>query len=183
VSLPAPLLTVQIWDTAFKDKATSDYSACVTMVKHPTGVAVIDVWRDRVEFPDLVRAVKSQAERHRPDLIGVEDAASGQPVLQVLRRDTSLAIVGITPVGDKAQRARRVTGICEAGRVSLPREAPWLHAFLDELGAFPSGAHDDIVDAFVHGLARCWQPEVTLGDSTTTTDLPPAFAGVRKREF
>ena len=181
-SPPAALLTVQLWDTAFKDKATSDYSACVTMLKHRTGVAVVDVWRDRVEFPDLVRAVKSQAERHRPDLIGVEDAASGQPLIQVLRRETALAIVGITPTGDKVQRAQRVTGLCEAGRVSLPREAPWLHAFLDELGGFPNAAHDDIVDAFVHGLTRCWQPEISI-DQTEKTTTPPLAGGIRRRQF
>jgi predicted phage terminase large subunit-like protein len=182
--LPVSQLTVQVWDTAFKDKATSDYSACVTLAKHATGVAVVDVWRERVEFPDLVRAVKTQAEKHHPDLVAVEDAASGQPLIQVLRRDTDLAIVGITPQGDKTQRARRVTGICEAGRVSLPRQAPWLHMFLDELGGFPKAAHDDIVDAFVHGLSRCWQPELKLDDATKNEPQSrPAFAGVRKREF
>jgi predicted phage terminase large subunit-like protein len=181
---PVAELTVQIWDTAFKDKATSDYSACVTLAKHSTGVAVLDVWRERVEFPDLVRAVKAQAAKDHPDIIAVEDAGSGQPLLQVLRRETDLAIVGITPQGDKVQRARRVTGICEAGRVSLPREAPWLHLFLDELGGFPKAAHDDIVDAFVHGLTRCWQPTLQLDEpESNRTPSTPAFAGVRKREF
>ena len=40
----------------------------------------------------------------------------------------------------------------EAGRVCLPRYAPWLDDFVEELAAFPRGAHDDQVDALVHGL-------------------------------
>jgi len=57
--------------------------------------------------------------------------------------------------------------------------------FLDELGGCPKAAHDDIVDAFVHGLSRCWQPELKLDDDTAKTESQsrPAFAGVRKREF
>lgn len=184
VSPPEPQLTAQVWDTAFKDKASSDYSTCVTLVKHATGIAVLDVWRDKVEFPDLVRAVKSQAEKHRPDVIGVEDTASGTPLIQVLRRETSLAIVGITPKGDKVQRARRVTGTCEAGRVSLPRHAPWLHVFLDELSGFPTAAHDDIVDAFVHGVERCRQPVLEMdAEDPGHTARPPVFGAVRRRDF
>ncbi len=35
----------------------------------------------------------------------------------------------------------------EAGQVFLPKDAPWLGVFLDELLAFPKGRHDDQVDS------------------------------------
>jgi phage terminase large subunit-like protein len=54
---------------------------------------------------------------------------------------------------DKVSRANAVTGMLEAGRVSIPSNAQWLGPFLDELGMFPNGAHDDQVDAFV-GVLR-----------------------------
>ncbi len=35
----------------------------------------------------------------------------------------------------------------EAGQVFLPKDAPWLGDFFDELLAFPKGRHDDQVDS------------------------------------
>ena len=35
----------------------------------------------------------------------------------------------------------------EAGHVHLPRQAPWLSDFLNELLAFPNARHDDQVDS------------------------------------
>ena len=54
----------QFWDTAFKTGQQNDYSACCTMTTTPNGYAVLDVWRNRVEYPDLLKAMKSLAERH-----------------------------------------------------------------------------------------------------------------------
>ena len=41
----------------------------------------------------------------------------------------------------------------EAGQVFLPKDAPWLGDFLDELLAFPTGRHDDQVDSVSQFLA------------------------------
>lgn len=55
--------------------------------------------------------------------------------------------------GSKAVRARAyITGPAEAGNVRMPMEAPFVGALLDELAAFPNGAHDDQVDAMSQGL-------------------------------
>jgi predicted phage terminase large subunit-like protein len=35
----------------------------------------------------------------------------------------------------------------EAGQVHLPKEAPWLAAFLHEMLAFPMARHDDQIDS------------------------------------
>ena len=36
--------------------------------------------------------------------------------------------------------------------VFLPESAPWLGDFIDELAAFPTGAHDDAVDSTTQAL-------------------------------
>ncbi|RYG30463.1 MAG: hypothetical protein EON93_14780, partial [Burkholderiales bacterium] len=56
-------------------------------------------------------------------------------------------IVGVTPRGDKIARVAVHSGAIEANHVYLPNEASWKAIFLDEIRAFPSGKHDDIVDA------------------------------------
>jgi predicted phage terminase large subunit-like protein len=55
---------------------------------------------------------------------------------------------------DKVTRANAVAPYCEGGHVRLRAGAPWIGEFLDELCAFPHGAHDDMTDAFVHGMTR-----------------------------
>ena len=139
----------QFWDTAYKAGEQNDYSACCTMATSSTGYVVLDVWRGRVEYPDLLRAMQTLAERYKPGSIFVEDAASGQSVVQSLRRETRLPVLPVPPRGDKVLRANRVTGTVEANKVVLPKGAPWVPAFLEELSAFPTGVHDDQVDAFV----------------------------------
>ena len=99
----------------------------------------------------------AQAKEHKPSAIFVEDAASGQSVVQSLRRETRLPVLPVKPVGDKVLRANRVTGTVEAKKVTLPRTAPWLQAFREELAAFPNGVHDDQVDAFVGCLTQLMQ--------------------------
>uniref|UniRef100_A0A6M3IGE3 Putative terminase n=1 Tax=viral metagenome TaxID=1070528 RepID=A0A6M3IGE3_9ZZZZ len=143
---------VQSWDTAFKSGQQADRSVCVTIGQHATGYAILDCAVGRWEYPDLERQAVSLYGRWRPRCVVVEDAASGQSLTQSLRRNTRLPVVPVKPEGDKVQRANTVTGAVEAGRVSLPAQAPWLADFLGELGAFPTAEHDDIVDAFVHGL-------------------------------
>ncbi len=156
----------QFWDTAFKTGQQNDYSVCCTMTTTPNGYAVLDVWRNRVEYPDLLRAMQVQAEKHKPhkpSAIFVEDAASGQSVVQSLRRETRLPVLPVKPVGDKVLRANRVTGTVAANKVTLPKAAPWLPAFLEELTAFPNGIHDDQVDAFVGCLTQLMQRPGGIG--------------------
>ena len=153
----------QFWDTAYKVGEQNDYSVCCTMTTTPNGYAVLDVWRNRVEYPDLLRAMQGQAKDHNPSAIFVEDAASGQSVVQSLRRETRLPVLPAKPIGDKVLRANKVTGTVEAHKVMLPRTAPWLQAFREELAAFPNGVHDDQVDAFVGCLTQLMQRAGGIG--------------------
>ena len=154
----------QFWDTAFKTGQQNDYSVCCTMTTTPNGYAVLDVWRNRVEYPDLLKAMKSLAERHpKVSAIFVEDAASGQSVVQSLRRETRLPVLPVKPSGDKVLRANKVTGTVEAKKITLPRAAPWLQAFREELAAFPNGVHDDQVDAFVGCLTQMMERAGGIG--------------------
>jgi phage terminase large subunit-like protein len=54
--------------------------------------------------------------------------------------------------------------MCEAGRVYYDADAPWVETLFEELMAFPSGAHDDQVDALVHGINRLKDLGVFLPD-------------------
>jgi predicted phage terminase large subunit-like protein len=137
---------VQSWDTASKATEISDYSVCTTWLVRSKLAYLIDVLRERLEYPDLRRRVIALAERHKPDAILIEDKASGTSLVQDLR-DQNLAIVRIEPEGDKVTRASTVSARIEGGLVFVPDDASWLGEFEIEVSQFPQGRFDDQVDS------------------------------------
>ncbi|MFA5635910.1 MAG: phage terminase large subunit [Anaerovoracaceae bacterium] len=150
--LPKCTRIIHSWDTAFKGGKTDDWSVCTVWGESETGYHLIDLWRGRVEFPELKRQVVALNDRDHPVAILVEDAASGQSLIQELRRGTRLPVLPVRPDRDKVSRLTAVTPLIEAGRVLLPERAPWLADYVDEMSAFPNGEHDDQVDSSSQAL-------------------------------
>jgi predicted phage terminase large subunit-like protein len=143
---------VQSWDTAFKTKEANDYSVCTTWGETDTGFYLLDIWKDKVEFPDLKRMVVALGAKWKPNALLVEDKASGQSLIQDLRRETRLPIIPIRPTMDKVARANLVTPLIESGRVHLPEGHPEVANFVHSAAQFPNGAHDDDIDSVTQAL-------------------------------
>lgn len=159
-------VTIQSADTAFKTGTANDWSVVLTWGLAPDGYYLIDRWRERVAFPDLKRAAVAAYDRWRPEAVYVEDAASGQSLVQELQSATRLPVIPVRPDRDKLARVHAVSPTVEAGKVKLPRGAAWADEFVEEAAAFPHGAHDDQVDAFTLGLAQLiGRAEVTEADA------------------
>ena len=142
-------IIIQSWDTAIKSGNQHDNSVCLTFEqKVNSGLHyLLDCWCGREEYPELKRKLIALAGDYCPDVLLIEDKASGQSLIQDLRRETSLPVVPIMPKGDKVTRFAQVTPMIEAGQVWLPKRAAWLAGLEQELLMFPNGAHDDRVDA------------------------------------
>lgn len=140
---------IHSWDTAIKAGVQHDASVClrIRQCETPPLHRIESVWRGRVEYPQLKRQLLQLAAQDAPVAILIEDKASGQSLIQDVRRETSLPIIAVLPRCDKVTRFARVTPMLEAGLVGLPHSAPWLAAFEEEVLGFPQGAHDDQVDA------------------------------------
>ncbi len=138
---------VQSWDTAIKAGAAHDASACATFMVKDGIHYLLDMLTVRLEYPALKRLMVSHAARFNPEVLLIEDKASGQSLLQDLRQETDLPVLPMQANEQKLLRLTRVTPLMEAGKVALPVNAPWLAAFEAEFFAFPEGAHDDQVDA------------------------------------
>ena len=145
--------TIHSWDTAFKDKTLNDYSVCSVWGEAQNGYYLLDMWRDKVEFPELKRVAVALYERDIPNLVLVEDKASGQSLIQELQRNTKIPILPVKVDINKVARANSVTPLIEAGRVFLPENAPWLFDYIEELSAFPNAEHDDQVDSTTQALS------------------------------
>tara|TARA_Y100000815_G_scaffold245846_1_gene245000 strand:- start:4131 stop:5591 length:1461 start_codon:yes stop_codon:yes gene_type:complete len=144
------LKVVQSWDTGMSATPTSDYSVCTTwgFERHERKWYLLDVLRKRLDYPDLFRAVQDLTRRYRADRVIIEKAGSGHALLQELRATNRLRPIAATPVVSKEDRFNACLAEVESGQFLLPREAPWLDDFRNELRAFPHGKYDDQADSF-----------------------------------
>lgn len=143
-------------DAAFKKTDRSDFTAIMVLGLAQDGdIHILDLLRKKMEFPVLKRTLTSTNARWRgAGLKGIyiEDKAAGTSLIQELRSQSGLSVIPYKVVHDKVARVNAITPLIEGGRVVLPQSADWLEDFLRECEQFPSGSHDDQVDALSMGL-------------------------------
>ncbi len=137
----------QSWDCAVKIKRIHDYSVGTTWGVKDNKYYLIDMVRQKLEFPELKSAVLTAAANYTPSAILIEDKSSGQALIQELKQKTILPIIPIVPTKDKFLRLLSVSSLFESGKIILPQKASWLAAYEQEITNFPNADHDDIVDS------------------------------------
>ena len=134
---PAFERIIQSWDTANKPTELADYSVCTTWGLKGPNAYLVNVFRKRLAFPDLERAVIDQDALFSPEVVLIEDRASGTQLIQALIEKGLSRVTRYAPDGDKIMRLHAQTATIENGFVWLPREAPWLAGYLRELSCSP----------------------------------------------
>ena len=154
--LPPLVRTIIAVDAAFKTGVRNDFSAFALWGRSADGnVYLVDVWRGRWEFPDLDANLDQTTARweHLRPIPVVEDAASGQSLIQSRRRANKPVISHKVRAGaSKESRMEAVTPHIRAGLVHIPPRATWLDDWLLEHNRAPAGQHDDQVDTTVIAL-------------------------------
>ena len=152
---------LQTWDTAFEKSQRADYSAGTTWGifnneedNNTPNIILLNTYKKRVEFPELKRDVMEQYTQWEPDGVLIEKKASGAPLIYDLRA-MGVPVQEYTPSRgqDKIARLNSVSDIIASGKVWVPRTR-WAEELVDEIAAFPSGEHDDLVDATTLALMR-----------------------------
>ena len=138
---------VQSWDTANKATELSDFSVCTTWGVSGKHLFLLGVFRRRLEYPALKRAVREQQRLFDATVVLIEDKASGTQLIQELIEDGCHAVTRYQPTIDKIMRLNAQTGMIESGFVYIPEDAAWLAEYLHEMTVFPKGKHDDQVDS------------------------------------
>jgi predicted phage terminase large subunit-like protein len=152
--LPDDCIKVASWDTANKVGELNDFSVGTIWGVVQDRYYLIDVIRERLNYPDLKKRVREVAEKYRVTIILIEDRASGTQLIQDLMND---GVCGVTaykpPTGaDKSMRLHTQTATFANGQVLLPSDAPWLSEYISELLSFPGAKHDDQVDSTTQAL-------------------------------
>lgn len=114
---------------------------------HKKQLYLLHVFRKRLDYPDLRRAVKQQADLYKAKNILIEDKASGTQLIQDLQADGVHGTTRYEPQMDKIMRMHSVSSTIENGFVHGPDQAHWLPDYLHEISAFPKGKYDDQVDS------------------------------------
>jgi predicted phage terminase large subunit-like protein len=140
---------IQSYDTALTTKERSDYSVCQTWgvwtneEDNSTNLVLLNSVKGKYEFPELKTMALQQYKDWEPDSVIVETKASGQPLVDEMRR-SGLFVQEFSPGKgqDKIARLNAVSDMFSAGHVWFP-ETQWATEVVEELLAFPNGEHDD----------------------------------------
>lgn len=143
---------VQSWDTAVTAEPTSDFSVGMTWGFREGHWYLLDLFRARLDYPDLKRKVIEWRTTWRADKVIVEYANTGIPLFRELMLEGLDPLEAYHPRLDKETRLAAQTAKLETGNYRLPKQAPWLGDLKRELLAFPNGKYDDQVDSMMQFL-------------------------------
>ena len=140
---------IQSWDTASTAGELSDYSVGMTFLVRGNEYFLLDVLREKLNYPDLRRRIINHALEFGAETVITEDKGSGTSLIQDLRADSGGAPgpIAFQPDGDKITRMAAQSAKIEGRQVLLPRRADWLDELRAELMQFPYGRYDDQVDS------------------------------------
>ena len=144
--------TVISVDATFKASERSDCVAIEVWSKAGVSYYLRHCINRQMDFPATLQAIRNvRALFPEARYILIEDKANGSAIIQTLRAEFP-GIIAIEPKGGKVSRVNAVAPAIESGCVLLPRGESRTAEFIDQFAAFPSGSHDDMVDACTQAL-------------------------------
>ncbi|MGZ8432789.1 MAG: phage terminase large subunit [Candidatus Binatia bacterium] len=181
-------MVFQTLDTSFGESEENDLSVILTwgIFKHAgidpkdpeekASLILLDAEFDTWEYPELKRTALASYKYHTPDRIIIEFKASGQSLLQDLRK-MRLPVQKFKVEKDKVYRANISAPILDSGHVFY-MDRDWAKRVIHDCAVFPNGKYKDIVDAvtmaFLYVRKRFWMalPEDGSADDSIPYQRP-----------
>lgn len=147
-------------DLAISDNPDADYFVAVTVGECHKGFWwVLDIYRDRLEFPDQVILLKQLNMARNPTKVFIEKNAYQLAISQHLIRETNIPVVPIRTKRDKVSRMIAITPHFQNGKVKIKDDMDLL---ITEWVQFPKSEHDDILDALDFALTALKEGQTAL---------------------
>jgi predicted phage terminase large subunit-like protein len=144
---PEGLRIFQAWDLSVgKDVEKGDFSSCITLGANEKGdIYVLDVFRERIDFPTRLKKIQEFAKKWKPEQIGIENNVFQYDTVQTLIKNTNLPIKGIKTTQNKIEKFNiELAPRFENKKIFLKAEQT---EFINELLSLPRGTYDDQCDA------------------------------------
>jgi predicted phage terminase large subunit-like protein len=153
------------FDFAIGKKERNDYTVGIVVgVDIHDDIDVVDLIRGRWDSNDLVEQILDLYVKWKPSIVGLERGVIEMSIGPFLdkriaeRKLWEIYIEELKPGRrDKEARARAIQGRMQQGKVFFPAGGHFTHTLMTEMLRFPSGEHDDQVDAMAwigHMLAE-----------------------------
>ena len=151
---------IQSYDTAYSKSERADYSAITTWgIFEPVdgegeAIILLDAERGRWDFPELKENAYRLYQEFDPDMILIEQKATGTPLTHELRR-MGIPVTPFTPSrgADKFTRMNSCAPVFESGMVWRP-DKRFADEVVEECAAFPNGENDDLADSMTQAILR-----------------------------
>ena len=139
-------------DLATSTKEQADYTVVtIAGVTPKSNVLVYEVFRKRLEAPDIIPVLKRFLNEYNLDYIGIERAGYQLALIQIARRE-GLPVRELKADRDKVSRAMPLSARMEQGQVYFLENALWFDDLEREMLQFPEGEHDDQVDSLAYAI-------------------------------
>jgi predicted phage terminase large subunit-like protein len=152
-AVPALSTYVRYWDLAGGTSEQADYTAGVLMARTRQGYYfIIDVqhgrWAAAERNANIKQRAALDAQQYGQVKTYIEQAPglSKEPTDDLVRQLAGFSVYADKVSRDKVSRAEPFQAQAQAENVNII-DAAWNGYFLDELCSFPTGSHDDLVDA------------------------------------
>lgn len=142
--------TVLSVDTANKPGVRNNSTALTVWVESMEGYHyLVHAHKVQVDYNGLITLIEDTAREWGVQAIIVEEMGNGLTYVQQRSGKAPAPVIGIklNRNESKEMRFESVLPIFQSGVVLLPKSAPWLHEFEDEILQFPDGASDDYADS------------------------------------
>ncbi len=177
--LPQLEFVIQSYDTAFTESTTGDPSACtvwgIFTHKNVRNAMLLDAWDEHLSYPDLRTKVIEEwtaeyggskgahtgqpTRPRRPDRVLVEAKASGQSLIQDLRR-AKIPVIPYNPGNaDKVARGHQAAPVLELDLLWIPESkknpgqfVSWAQPLIKQMSKFPVSEHDDLTDTATQAI-------------------------------
>jgi predicted phage terminase large subunit-like protein len=161
----ASVITV---DPAASEKTTADPTAKIHAVLGVDGnLYVKHVGNKRMSPTKAAKELQDWNSLYTPNRIGMEKGVLGLVFNDLLK---GLPMVGLDPDTDKVRRLLAVSRFFESGQVFFVKGAKNIQALYSQLIEFPSGSHDDMVDALVYAIRMLLVQGVSVAEVETAGD-------------
>lgn len=137
-------------DSAYGGKKADDNAICGAY-KRGNSLVIHSLELNKYEFPELIKWIKTNIPARSK--IYVEGKASGKSIIQMLRLETDLNVIEVSPTVSKLERKHSCSPFFESGRIIINKNIKHKQTLIEQI-IFDATKNDDALDVVMHSIEQ-----------------------------